>query len=363
MQRPDSQVHDRRSVPESGHRAPKKKKMSKGTKALLIIVCVIVAIALLLVGTVLILSAVGRSALTDDGSGMTMEEYEGDAESLGSGTVRYKGQLYQYNDEIIPVLLLGVDEHEKNVQEGEFGVANQADVNVLAALDPKNGRITMISISRDTMCQMDVLDDAGSHVGTATAQLALAYTYGDGGDVSCELSAAAVSRLFYGLEIPVYASIYMDGITELVDAVGGVTVTPDVSFGPFVAGRETLLTGSNTERYIRYRESTTEGNNQRMQRQNQVLVALVRQMLASVKQNPASVLNLYNNVSRNVTTNLDASKILYLAQQAAKLRFDGEIRNVAGESVLGAQNHAEYQVDEQALYELILDVFYDPVTE
>lgn len=345
---------------------PKQKKMSKGTKVLLIIVCVIVAIAVLLVGTVLILSAVGRSALTDDGSGMTMEEYrgdEGDAETLGSGTVRYKGQLYQYNDAIIPILLLGVDEHEKNVQEGEFGVANQADVNVLAALDPKNGKITMISISRDTMCDLDVLDEAGAHVGTANAQLALAYTYGDGGDTSCALSAAAVSRLFYGLEVPTYASIYMNGITELVNAVGGVTVTPDVSFGQFVAGQQTLLTGSKTEQYLRYREHTTEGNNQRMHRQNQVLVALVRQMLTSVKQNPASVLNLYNDVSRNVTTNLNTSKILYLAQQAARLSFDGEIRNVAGESVLGAENHAEYQVDEQALYELILDVFYDPVTE
>lgn len=346
--------------------APKKKKMSKGTKVLLIIVCVIVAIAVLLVGAVLILSAVGRSALTDDGSGMTMEDYrgdEGDAESLGSGTVRYKGQLYQYNDEIIPILLLGVDEREKNVQEGEFGVANQADVNVLAALDPKNGRITMISISRDTMCDLDVLDETGAHVGTANAQLALAYTYGDGGDTSCALSAEAVSRLFYGLEIPAYASIYMNGITELVNAVGGVTVTPDVSFGSFVAGQQTLLTGQRTEQYIRYREYTTEGNNQRMQRQNQVLVALVRQMLASVQQNPASALNLYNNVSRNVTTNLNTSKILYLAQQATRMSFDGEIRNVAGTSVLGAENHAEYQVDEQALYELILDVFYDPVTE
>ena len=357
---------------------PKKKRMSKGTKVLLIVVCVIVAVALLLVATVLILSAMGRSALTDDGSGMTMGEYEGDAESLGSGTVRYKGQLYQYNDEIIPILLLGVDEHEKDVQEGEFGVANQADVNVLAALDPKNGTITMISISRDTMCELDdyyammrqvlqgiydVLDDAGNHVGTGNAQLALAYTYGDGGDTSCELSAAAVSRLFYGLEIPTYASIYMNGITELVDAVGGVTVTPDVSFGQFAAGQPTLLTGSRTEQYIRYREYTTEGNNQRMQRQNQVLVALVKQMLTSVKQNPASALNLYNDVSRNVTTNLNTSKILYLAQQATRMSFDGEIRNVAGESVLGDQNHAEYQVDEQALYELILDVFYDPVTE
>lgn len=344
-------------------KAQKQNKMSKGTKTLLIIVCVIVAIAVLLAATVLILSAMGRSALTGDGSGMTMGEYEGNAEALGSGTVRYNGQLYQYNDEIIPILLLGVDEHEKNVQEGEFGVANQADVNVLAALDPKNGKITMISISRDTMCELDVLDEAGSHVGTANAQLALAYTYGDGGDTSCALSAAAVSRLFYGLEIPAYASIYMNGITELVDAVGGVTVTPDVSFGVFTAGQQTLLTGNRTEQYLRYREHTTEGNNQRMQRQNQVLVALVRQMLSSVKQNPASALNLYNKVSRNVTTNFNTSKILYLAQQAARLSFDGEIRNVAGTSVLGAENHAEYQVDEQALYELILDVFYDPVTE
>lgn len=353
MRRPDEQT---------GGSAPEK-KMSRGTRVLLIIACVIVAAALLLAGTVLILSAVGRNALTDDGSGMTMDNQDGDVDSLGSGTVRYKGQLYRYNDQIIPVLLLGVDQYEKDVQDGEFGVANQADVNVLAALDPKNGTITIISVSRDAMCELDILDETGSHIGTGTAQLALAYTYGDGGEVSCELSAAAVSRLFYGLEIPVYASIYMDGITELVDAVGGVTVTPDVSFGPFTAGEETLLTGSRTERYIRYRESTTEGNNQRMQRQNQVLVALVRQMLAQVKQNPASVIELYNSVSRNVTTNLDASKILYMAQQAAKLSFDGQIRNVEGQSVLGAQDHAEYQVDEQALYELILDVFYDPVTD
>lgn len=351
-------------MPEVQRRAPepKKKRMSGGTKALLIVVCVIVAVTLLLVGAVLVLSAMGRSALTDDGSEMTVVETQ-DAESLGSGRVRYNGQLYQYNDEIIPILLLGVDEKEKNVQEGEFGVANQADVNVLAALDPKNGRITMITISRDAMCELDVLDESGAHVGTATAQLALAYTYGDGGDTSCALSAAAVSRLFYGLEIPAYASIYMNGITELVDAVGGVTVTPDVSFGSFTAGQETLLTGSKTEQYLRYRASTTEGNNQRMQRQNQVLVALVRQMLQSVQENPASVLNLYNSVSRNVTTNLNTSKILYLAQQASRLSFDGTIRNVEGESVLGSESHAEYNVDEQALYELILDVFYDRVTE
>ena len=39
---------------------PPKKRMSRGTRVLVIIVCVLLAIALLLVGTVLILSAAMR---------------------------------------------------------------------------------------------------------------------------------------------------------------------------------------------------------------------------------------------------------------------------------------------------------------
>ena len=71
---------------------PPKKRMSRGTRVLVIIVCVLVAIALILVATVLILSAVGRSALTnDDGMNIARD----DVEALGSGTVRYDGQLYR----------------------------------------------------------------------------------------------------------------------------------------------------------------------------------------------------------------------------------------------------------------------------
>lgn len=345
---------------EQNNLPEKKQKMSKGTKTLLIVVCVIVAVALILIGTVLVLSAVGRGQLTDKGENMNMNS---DSEKLEPGMVRYNGKLYKYNDRITTILLLGVDAHEKGVAEGDRGGANQADVNVLAVLDPKNGKITLISISRDTMCEINVLDDSGSEIGTARAQLALAYTYGDGADLSCELSSTAVSRLFYGLEIPAYASIYMDGITELVDAVGGVDVVPDESFDEFTAGQTVHLSGKLTESYLRYREHTADGNNQRMHRQNQVMVALVRDGLAKAKSDPSTILSLYNTVSRNVTTNLDASRILYLAQQASKLSFDGKVRNVEGESVLGAQNHAEYNVDDKALYELILDVFYDPVEQ
>ena len=228
-------------------------------------------------------------------------------------------------------------------------------------LDLRNKEMTLISISRDAMCTLDILDSAGEHVGTATAQLALAYAYGDGAERSCELTSAAVSRLFYDLPIPVYGSIYMQGIRQLVDSVGGVTVTPDTSIPGFAAGQPVTLTGQLTESYIRYRADSTEGNNQRMQRQKQVVLALVHKMLAQVKEDPASILALYNNVRRNTTTNINTAMMVYLAQQASGMHFSDDIVNVPGTSVMGEQRHAEYQVDSDALLELILSIFYEPV--
>ena len=283
---------------------PPKKRMSRATRVLVIIVCVLLAIALLLVATVLVLSAIGRNALTDD-DGMNISR--DDVESLGSGTVRYNDRLYRYNTDIVTILLMGVDEQVKQDASGIYGNANQSDANILAVLDLRNQEMTLISISRDAMCTLDILDSAGEHVGTATAQLALAYAYGDGAERSCELTSAAVSRLFYDLPIPVYGSIYMQGIRQLVDSVGGVTVTPDTSIPGFAAGQPVTLTGQLTESYIRYRADSTEGNNQRMQRQKQVVLALMHKMLAQVKEDPASILALYNNVRRNTTTNINTA--------------------------------------------------------
>lgn len=242
---------DKRQTPAE---RPPKKRMSRGTRVLVIIVCVLLAIALLLVATVLVLSAIGRNALTDD-DGMNISR--DDVESLGSGTVRYNDRLYRYNTDIVTILLMGVDEQVKQDANGIYGNANQSDANILAVLDLRNKEMTLISVSRDAMCTLDILDSAGEHVGTATAQLALAYAYGDGAERSCELTSAAVSRLFYDLPIPVYGSIYMQGIRQLVDSVGGVTVTPDTSIPGFAAGQPVTLTGKLTENYIRYRADST----------------------------------------------------------------------------------------------------------
>ena len=325
---------------------------------LLIIVLVIVAIALLLGVAVLLLDRVGQGRLTDDGSGMTAVE-EADVES--AGRVRYKGQLYQYKKDITSVLLMGVDSRNKEESSGEFGGSNQSDANVLVVLDPVTKQITLINISRDAMVEMEVLDLNGNSAGTTRAQLALSYSYGDGGDVSCRLTRDAVSGLFFDLPIHAYASIYMNGIADLVGEIGGVSVTALDTFGEFTQGQTVNLTRSNTETYIRYRAHDTEGNNQRMERQKQVIMAMAKTMLGRVRAQPISVLSVYDAVQRNVTTDLNTASILYLARVAAGMRLNDNMIKVQGESVLGAENHAEFNVDETALFEMILSVFYEPI--
>lgn len=351
--------HHAESHSHSSHSSHhRKKRMNKGTRILLTIVAVIVCIALLLAITVLILDRIGQRNMTNDGSGMTVVD---GAELDNEGRVRYKGQLYEYKKDLTTILLMGVDSRNKDADSGEFGRSNQADADVLAVFDPSTHKITFINISRDAMVEMEILDDYGNSKGTARAQLALSYAYGDGAGVSCKLTKNAVSGLFYNLPIHAYASIYMDGIADLVGEVGGVTVTALDTFGQFTEGQSVTLTRSNTEQYIRYRSHDTEGNNQRMERQKQVLVAMSKTMLGRIREQPISALTVYDAVKRNVTTDLNTGSILYLARRAATMQLNENMLKVPGESVLGDGNHAEFIVDETALYELILSVFYTPV--
>ena len=66
-----------------------------------------------------------------------------------------------------------------------------------------------------------------------------------------------------------------------------------------------------------------------------IVLALVNKMLAQVKEDPASVLAIYNNIRRNTTTNINTAMMVYLAQQASGMHFSGDIVNVPGTSVMG----------------------------
>lgn len=337
----------------------KTKRLSKPILALLILVGITVLLCL----TVLGLWLRGRSQLTKTVAVPVIEESEREGY-----TILHDGKYYRYNENMCNILLLGIDAGGKPVDG--TGDAQQADVLLLAALDLSANRMTLISIPRDTMCDMEIRDESGRSQGIAHAQLALSYAYGATLRQCCEMCRDTVSNLMGGLPIQSYAAFYMDGISVLNDAVGGVTVTvlDDYPFTHMpdcrnlIAGQEVTLNGVQANKYIRCRlEEQVDSNALRMQRQKQYMLALISQAKQLVKEQPGKALSLYSAVQDYTVTDLDISRISYLTTAATRMSFSGDIVTLQGELSLGEGNHAELVPDQEALYDLMLSVFYTEV--
>ena len=346
--------------------APVQQKKKRLSTPLLIFI-ILMAVTAVLCAIVAGIWLHGRSSLRNGGSAPTVTP--GGTEQLDSYTVLHDGKYYRYKEHMVNLLLIGVDSDNKPAAPLPYGSDNQADVILVAALDTDANKMTLISVSRDTMCDIGVPDDTGEISGVAHTQLALSFSNGDGLYESCRLCREAVSQLFYGLQFDGCAAFYMGGIGRLNDAVGGVTVNVLDDY-PFTnvpggwnmyPGQNVTLTGQQARLYIQCRRGDATGNEDRMQRQKQYMLALIGQAKARVASSPASVLPLYNAVSDYVLTDLDLGKLTYLATQAAGMSFSGDMLRVTGQAALGDGNRVELTVDQEALYDLILDVFYDEI--
>lgn len=137
--------------------------------------------------------------------------------------VTYQGVSYQYNDDILTFLLMGIDKEEE-VERVESGISGgQSDAMFLIVLNPRSGELSIISIPRDTMTTIDYYDENGEFLISDLGQITLQHGYGDGAEISCERSVKAVSNLFYNLPIHGYCAINMGVIRILNNSIGGVS--------------------------------------------------------------------------------------------------------------------------------------------
>lgn len=228
----------------------------------------------------------------------------------------------------------------------------------------KTGKSRLIAISRDTMTDVNVYSDLGNFIGTEKLQLCLAYTYGDGKEKSCENTVRAVSRLFYGMPVAAYAALDLDAIAVLTDAVGGVevTVTKDLTIQDpsLKEGERKVLTGEQAQWYVRSRlveekEATADANSDRIERQKQYLAAFGGKAAEQFRKNPLFLLTLYQKIKDFSVTNLSAAEVTYLGTLLFRGGFqDAGILSIKGEASMG-ETYAEFHVDEQAMYEMVLD--------
>ena len=265
--------------------APVQQKKKRLSTPLLIFI-ILMAVTAVLCAVVAGIWLHGRSSLRNGGSAPTVTP--GGTEQLDSYTVLHDGKYYRYKEHMVNLLLIGVDSDNKPAAPLPYGSDNQADVILVAALDTDANKMTLISVSRDTMCDIGVPDDTGEISGVAHTQLALSFSNGDGLYESCRLCREAVSQLFYGLQFDGCAAFYMGGIGRLNDAVGGVTVNVLDDY-PFTnvpggwnmyPGQNVTLTGQQARLYIQCRRGDATGNEDRMQRQKQYMLALIGQVLA-----------------------------------------------------------------------------------
>lgn len=286
-------------------------------------------------------------------------------EADDSNTVTWQGKTYKYNQNLSNYLLLGVDKRTPAETRVGKADAGQADALFLLSLNRKTKEMTLISIPRDTMTDVESFDLEGKSLGKSKDHISLSYGYGDGGAESCKLTQEAVSNLFYGLPIQGYLAMNLDGIPELTKSVGGLTVTVpnnslEYEYPEFAEGAEVTLTEENTEVFLRSRDvDESQSAIYRMERQKAFLDAFSKKAKECYEQNAKFAADLFVAIKPYTVTNISEDRLMKLFQTADE--GDGYTEwTVPGEGTQGL-SYDEYHVDDDALYTKIMETFYQEI--
>lgn len=284
------------------------------------------------------------------------------------GWVRHDGKVYEYNDDILTFLFLGIDKMDKVSPNPDLVSGGQSDAIFLVVADTAAKDISLVGVNRDTMvdiCMVGIGDDGEDII--FPAQLAVQHGFGDGMEGSCQLTEEAVSKLFYDLPIHGYVSFNMGGIAELNDAIGGVELEiledmPKV-YENWTKGTQVRLEGMDAFWYVKYRDTTIfESARGRLARQKQYLGVFSKQAIAATKKDITLPVTLYGTLKDYIVTDLSIDEMTYLASELVNYRFDiDEIYTLEGTTITG-ERFEEFYPNKDALRDLIIKVFYREVS-
>jgi len=214
------------------------------------------------------------------------------------------------------ILLLGVD--------GRTGETGRSDTIIVLTVNPNTKTTKMLSIPRDTYTEI---------IGHNTFdKLNHAYAFG-----GIQMSMDSVEHL---LNVPIdyVAEINMDGFSDMIDAVGGITVKSNRAFEQngyrFKVGTN-RLDGKAALAFIRNRHDDPEGDFGRQNRQRQLISGFIKEAVSV--DSLFNYKDIFNSLAKNVQTNLTFSEMMKLLQNCKdsisnidQLRFkkgEGQIIN------------------------------------
>ncbi|MBR3016496.1 MAG: LCP family protein [Clostridia bacterium] len=272
------------------------------------------------------------------------------------------GVTYRQKQNLTAILFLGIDRETGDAEDSDFHSGGNADFLRLVVIDPSEKRVSQIQIDRDNVTPTAVLNLIGQRTDVRPMQIALSHSYGDGKEMSCQLTAEAVSRLLLNMSVPYYAALNLDGIAVLNDFAGGVAVPIDDDFSrvddEMKQGTTVLLTGKQAEYFLRQRRDLPVGTNEaRMARQQVYLTRWLDAVREKQEADPDFIGRLLDALAPYLVANMPRSQMVNLALRVWDYTREPLIE-IPGSREIGTSGYVEFYPDEQALEQIVLDVFY-----
>ena len=283
-----------------------------------------------------------------------------DVSASSKKTITIDGVDYFPRQDITVFMLMGIDERGEVTASESYNNTGENDMVALAVFDELEKTYSVLVLNRDTMLDVHALSITGAPAGTVFAQLALAHTYGTGMEDSCENTVRTVSDFLSGVTIDYYLSMNMDAIAILNDAVGGVTVNVTDDFSDVdssITMGEYTLRGEQALTYVQTRKDVSDQMNiSRMDRHKEYMESFVKAFSEKAKESDTFVLETYDDVAPYIVSDCSVNSLSAMLNRYA----DYELREIVtpkGENVL-SDKYMEFYVDEEALDELIVKMFY-----
>ncbi len=154
---------------------------------------------------------------------------------------------------------------------GTIGTVARSDVNMIMTVNPETKQILLTSIPRDMYLPL--------HTYGALDKLTHSGIYG------IQETTSTVED-WLGIDINYYLRVNFTTLTDVVDAIGGIDVNSEYSFGSsvsdysYVAGTN-HLDGEAALYFARERKQLPGGDNERIKNQQRVLTAIIDKMTSS----------------------------------------------------------------------------------
>ena len=338
------------------------RKAIRQRKICMLLIIILIIVLSVLGGGYYLLSQ--KNASSPQNGGQNSDSRNQTDLSQNSDIVEYKGETYKYNDHLSNYLFLGIDTRETVDTYQSQADAGQADAIFLVSMDRATEKIKVLFIPRDSMTRIEVFNPYGQSLGETTDHLNIQYAFGDGKEKSCELMKTAVCDMLDGLPIQGYCSMNMDGISVITDFVGGIQLTiPDDSLADVNPEYKKVavvdITWETAEQFVRYRDiDKTKSALVRQERQKTFLQALVQKAQEKAGEDAGFVTGLYDSVKSYTVTNMGND--IFAKLLAASQNGITDTETVPGEGTHG-ENFDEYHIDEDALSDLIISMFYEKI--